>query len=49
MLDTRPLGEIMNDEIPYLRWAREQAVIVRSGHRTWAELLKARFDAKNGS
>lgn len=36
----------MNDELPYLRWAKEQSVIVRAGHATWAELLKARFDAK---
>jgi len=37
----------MNDEIPYLRWARENQVIVRAGYRTWAELLKERFDAKD--
>jgi len=49
VLDRRSSAEIMNDEIPYMRWAREQLVIVRSGHRTWAELLKARFDAKNQS
>lgn len=49
VLDARPLSVIMNDEIPYLRWAREQQVIVRAGHRTWAELLKERFDAKNST
>lgn len=49
MLDPRPLSVIMNDEIPYLRWARENQVIVRTGNRTWAELLKERFDAKNSA
>lgn len=46
-LDARPLSVIMNDEIPYLRWAREQQVLVRTGHANWVELLKERFDAKN--
>ena len=36
----------MNDEIPYLRWAKEANVIVRAGYASWAELLKVRFDAK---
>lgn len=48
VVDKRPLSVIMNDEIPYLRWAREQQVIVRAGHKTWAELLRARYDAKSG-
>lgn len=47
VLDKRTSAEILNDEIPYLRWAKEQLVLVRSGHRNWVELLKARFDAKN--
>lgn len=39
----------MNDEIPYLRWAKEQAVIVRTGHRTWAELLRERYAARESA
>jgi len=45
-LDTRPLSQIMNDEIPYLKWAKQQEVIVRAGFKTWAELLKERYRAK---
>jgi hypothetical protein len=45
-LDTRSLSEIMGDEIPYLRWAKEMQVLIRTGHKTWVELLKERFDAR---
>lgn len=46
VIDKRSSAEIMKDEIPYLRWAKEQLVIVRAGYRTWCELLRDRFDAK---
>lgn len=47
VLDTRSSEEVLNDEIPYLRWSNEMLVLVRTGHRTWVELLKERFNAKN--
>ena len=46
-VDKRPLSEIMNDEIPYLKWAKEMAVLVRTGHKSWVELLQERYNAKS--
>ena len=46
VLDTRSSEEVLGDEIPYLRWAREAQVLVRTGHASWVELLKARFAAR---
>lgn len=37
----------MNDEIPYLKWAKEMAVLVRTGHKSWVELLQERYNAKS--
>ena len=46
-LDTRPLSVIMNDEIPYIKWARQAQVLIRAGHKSWVELLKERQLAKD--
>jgi hypothetical protein len=44
VMDTRSSEEVLDDVLPYERWARELNVINRAGYRTWAELLKARHE-----
>ena len=46
-VDPRPLNVIMNDEIPFARWEREEALIQRAGYRNWLALLEDRHRAKN--
>ena len=46
-VDPRPLSEILQDEIPYLRWSKEAQVIVRAGYKSWAQLLQDRYNAKS--
>lgn len=46
VLDRRSSEEILNDEIPYMRWSKEAAVIVRTGCKTWADLLRERYVEK---
>jgi hypothetical protein len=46
VLDTRSSGEVLSDEIPYARWAKELNVIKRAGYRNWLALLEDRHRAK---
>lgn len=46
-IDARPLSVIMDDEIPFTRWEREEVLIQRAGYRNWLALLEGRHRAKN--
>lgn len=46
MLDTRPLHQIMNDEIPYAKFDRQLRLINRAGYPTVIDWLKAKHGKK---
>jgi hypothetical protein len=41
-IDRRALSEILNDEIPYARWAKEQSRLERAGYAGWRDFLNKR-------
>src|SRR5215831_9211396 len=41
LADTRPLAEVLDDYIPYKRWARELTVLKLQGYKSWQHYLKS--------
>ena len=38
-MDKRPLGEILNDEIPYQKWDEEMKALQKAGFQGWQDYL----------
>lgn len=44
--DRRPLSVIMRDEVPYVKWEHQLAIIQRAGYDDHQQFLRAMYERK---